>query len=758
MRVQAARPDAAQVLEPSAVQLQGWLGERVRLNATERLPTVDMAPLLAGFQHKPGSHPWIGEHVGKWLHAATLTWAASGDDALRAKLDQVVHDLIAAQESDGYLGTYTPDKRLGIYEDADWDVWSHKYCLLGLLTYYRYTGHAPVLQASRKAADLLLATFPARRSILAAGTHEGMAATSVLEPMVLLYRITGHAPYLRFCRYIVRAWDEPKGPRLVQSLLEGRGVNKVSNGKAYEMLSNLVGLTELARTTGEPHYLRAVLHAWQDIVDKRLFATGSTSQGEHFQADGDMRDTVALHIAETCVTTTWIQFNLLLLQITGEARFGDELERSFYNHLSAAQHTDGRDWCYYTALTGRKQYDEGITCCHSSGPRGMALAPLAAYLRAPARQAGEADTLLVNTLESSTATLDLGGQTVQVQLRSEMPYQGVARLRLRMARAAHFAIKLRAPQWAQPMRVADAKLQAGWMHLPARQWYDGDELHIDFTLASRLLTGEGTSNAGRAALAFGPFVLAFERQTIADLPAARAQAAAPALGIAPGAAARLMTPVGARGRDARLRFDALVEVPAAVARTHNVQFVPFADAGAQGEPLVVWLRAPGAAVPSAKVSPSLLGLGEESRSRGGNATGSALDDDWQTLTNTYDGQRAEEDWFAVTLEQPVSISRIVFTHGRNYYDGGWFDTEHGKPKVQVQYSPIDTWHTVGELADYPPTTAAHAPALADASVPHRFELKLPQPLRVIAVRVLGKPSSGERPRQSFVTCAELQAF
>ena len=45
--------------------------------------------------------------------------------------------------------------------------------------------------------DLLIATFPAKKSILAAGTHVGMAATSVLEPIVLLYRLTGDERYLR---------------------------------------------------------------------------------------------------------------------------------------------------------------------------------------------------------------------------------------------------------------------------------------------------------------------------------------------------------------------------------------------------------------------------------------------------------------------------------------------------------------------------------------------------------------------------------
>jgi uncharacterized protein len=417
----AQLPDQAQALSPAAVHVDGWLGARIDANEKHRLLTVDTEPLLAGFHKKPGSHPWIGEHVGKWLHAATLAWVYSGDPALREKLDRVAAELVSAQEPDGYLGTYVPEKRFGLYPDADWDVWSHKYNLMGLLTYYQYTGNEAALTACRKMGDLLIATFPAKKSIIAAGTHVGMAATSVLEPVVLLYRFSGDPRYLEFARYIVRAWDEPNGPKIIQTLLQAKQVSKTANGKAYEMLSNLVGLCELARATGDRRLLEAVLNAWQDIVDNRLYLTGSASSHEHFQGDHVLPNQPGANICETCVTTTWIQLNLQLLRLTGEARFGNELERTFYNHLAAAQHPAGSDWCYYTALEGRKPYDPGINCCHSSGPRGMALAPLAAYL--VVRQDAQ-EALAVSTFETSRAELTLGGQSIRLEQRSEFPGAG----------------------------------------------------------------------------------------------------------------------------------------------------------------------------------------------------------------------------------------------------------------------------------------------------------------------------------------------
>ncbi|HEY3281331.1 MAG TPA: beta-L-arabinofuranosidase domain-containing protein, partial [Armatimonadota bacterium] len=437
-RTQDRMPDVLKMPSPSQVWLGGYLGKRVLANEKARLLKVDEEPILVGFEKKPGSHPWIGEHAGKWLHAATLAWVYTGDPALKAKLDRVVARLVAAQEPDGYLGTYVPEKRFGLYPDADWDVWSHKYNLIGLLTYYHYTGAAPALTACRKMGDLLIRTFgPGRKSILSAGTHMGMAATSVLEPMVLLYRTTGDPRYLEFARYIVRSWDEPGGPAILKSLTAHRSVGQTANGKAYEMMSNLVGLCELARATGERRYLVPALNAWEDIVAHQRYLTGTVSYGEHFHASYDLPNTPSASVGETCATVTWLQLNAQLLRLTGAAKYANELERTYYNHLAAAQRPGGAEWCYYTALEGTKPYGPGISCCVSSGPRGMALIPQLSYMT------GGTDRIVVNTLETSRFTTRLGGRQVTLEQKSGFPLSGQTTLTVHTSGPATFAIWVR---------------------------------------------------------------------------------------------------------------------------------------------------------------------------------------------------------------------------------------------------------------------------------------------------------------------------
>ena len=307
-------------------------------------------------------------------------------------------------------------------------------------------------------ADLLIATFPAKKSILAAGTHVGMAATSVLEPVVLLYRFTGEPRYLEFARYIVKSWDEPGGPGILATpaCREGRQ----PDGQRQGLRDAVEPGRRCASWRGPPagaSLLEPVEAAWKDIVANRLYLTGSASAGEHFQDDHVLPGQVGAHIGETCVTTTWIQLNLQLLRLTGECEYGDELERSFYNHLAAAQHPRGDDWCYYTALEGKKPYDPGINCCHSSGPRGMALAVQAAYLRDNS-DLGH-DLLIVNTLETSRAELRAGWGQGRGNSGEQVSPRGESTITLHMAEAGEVRTDRQGPEVGEDA-AAGERLQA----------------------------------------------------------------------------------------------------------------------------------------------------------------------------------------------------------------------------------------------------------------------------------------------------------
>jgi len=142
----------------------------------------------------------------------------------------------------------------------------------------------------------------------------------------------------------------------------------------------------------------------------------------------------------------------------------------------------------------------------------------------------------------------------------------------------------------------------------------------------------------------------------------------------------------------------------------------------------------------------------ESQSRIGNAKGSLIKG---TLITTYDATKQEQDWYAVTLAQPSPVGWVVFTHGKWWQNGGWFDASKGKPQVQVQAVKDGPWATVGELSDYPATTATDNKSFPNFT---RFACTLATPVTALSVRVIGRAASGGDSARNLSSSAGLAVY
>ena len=570
-------------LDPSEVRFTGGLlGERFGVNEKARLLEIDEHELLDPFEHREKDHQdWAGEHVGKFLHAATLAWRNTADPSLKAKIDRVAARLMATQESDGYLGTYREDKKW-----TRWDVWVHKYDLLGLLTYWQYTKNSGALTTCRKVGDLLSRTFgtgPGQRDINKAGEHVGMAACSVLEPLVLLYRATSEARYLALANYIVSNYDAPTGPKILTSLEKTHSVRQVANGKAYEMTSNFNGLLELYRLTGERRLVDDMKIAWMDIVDRRINAAGTGSTYEIWNDDGSYPNDQSKDVGETCVSVTWEQMCLQLLRLTGDGAIADQLERTVYNALLGAQKEDGASWCYYTSLNGLRPYGKQLTCCISSGARGVALLPSVTAMKS--RDGG----LVVNLYNNSEVQAVLPSGRVQLTQSTEYPFAGDVNIRVISARANQsFPLRLRIPAWSEGAELAvDGKpfdLSKGVVNGYAvlnRSWKKESRIHLRFSMKPTFIDGID-SNVGAVAAAFGPLVFAADSEINPDISD--------------------LTTVSLASRDVRVEgstegpnrtFHLVATAKSAKGDSISLNLAPFAIAGRDGKShYVVWLRAP----------------------------------------------------------------------------------------------------------------------------------------------------------------------
>ena len=305
------------------------------------------------------------------------------------------------------------------------------------------------------------------------------------------------------------------------------------------MLSNLVGLADLYRLTGDERYLTACTNAWQDISTKRHYLTGTSSWGEHFQGDFSLRPDGEVHgdkyesAGEGCVTVTWQQLNLHLLRLTGKPKYADELERITFNSLVGAQSPRDGSVCYFVPMNGRKRFGEvnhgilpDISCCASSIPRGIALIPQYIAGRLSDTQA------VVWQYVPGTYPISLkdAGQELPVELRltTTYPQDGRATITVQFPQppktAPRFAVQLRVPDWCSAYTATVGGQiytgQAGQLLTLERVWQNGDRVEVSLSLDLRVVPDPNKGSDG-VIVQRGPQVLAEDDRldTVDRLPA-----------------------------------------------------------------------------------------------------------------------------------------------------------------------------------------------------------------------------------------------
>lgn len=499
---------------PSSVRIKGYLGEKMDLVISKRIKAQDADHLIEPFRHKEETRLWQSEFWGKWIQSAIAAYHYNHDPELLRIIEGAVEGLLETQMPDGYIGNYSDEAAL-----QHWDIWGRKYTLLGLIAYYDLTSDKNVLRAAVRLADHLLTQVgPGKADIVKTGNYRGMPSSSVLEPVVYLYRRTGDNKYLDFAKYIVSQWETPEGPLLISAAVRGIPVSErfphpsswwsYENGqKAYEMMSCYEGLLELYRVTGEENYLRAVESAVKNIISTEINIAGSGSAFECWYKGIKHQTEPTYHTMETCVTMTWMKLCFSLLRLTGNPEYADQIELSAYNALMASLKYDGMEIAKYSPLggvrhAGEEQCGMHINCCNANGPRAFMMLPSFAVTSA----AGE---VFINLYGTGSAVVPLAKKnSLLIEQSSGYPVTDSIGFVISPGKPVELSLGFRIPSWSRNtvvevngVKVDD--IRPGTYARISRTWSKGDRVMIKMDLSARLL-----KQNGHQAIIRGPVVLA----------------------------------------------------------------------------------------------------------------------------------------------------------------------------------------------------------------------------------------------------------
>ncbi len=493
---------------------------------------------------------WRCEYWGKMMRGAVMTYQCTRNETLYAILTDTVCDLLTTADPMGRISTYTVEK-----EFSGWDVWGRKYVMLGLLYYLEIcrdrTLARTVTAALCRHADYITEKLgdPGEGKTpitLTSDIWDGLNSSSILEPFVKLYALTGERRYLAFAETIIHAGGMHSFNLFEAALADELYPCQYPVTKAYEMISCFEGIIEYYRVTGEEKYKTMALNFARRVMASDITVigcAGTTHELFDHSAVTQFDPKYNGIMQETCVTVTWMKFCYSLLCLTGDPVWGDQLERSVYNALTGSVNVN-RHECrgqvftfdsYSPLLNGWRGREVGGRkdiipekmnwgCCVAIGAAGTALVGQTAVMQS--REGGSVNLYLPG--ESRFVLSD--GVGVTLRCETDYPVGGKVRIVVVPDREANFVLSLRIPQWSSTTLLTvngeSVSAAAGTYARVERTWCAGDEAELAFDMGVKIIRAadiDPTASADcicHAALRRGPVMLARDSSFGEDVTAA----------------------------------------------------------------------------------------------------------------------------------------------------------------------------------------------------------------------------------------------
>lgn len=520
------------------IQMSGYLEEYIQKSINNwnkgKLPYHEFVNF---FRTHAAPQFALGEMWGKAVRSGCMFYRYTHDAELKSILDKTVADLLTTQDANGSISCTPADKQPG---SENGDLWERKYVMLGLEEYYAHVDSSPtVLEALKRHADCIIAQVghAPKKEITDLGwsaTNIGaepchIESSTLLEPFMRLFNLTGEQRYLDFATYIVESGGT-KHYNLIELACANTPPYLMSGHypKAYEMMSLFEGLVEYYRVTGDAKCRQAFLYLYNNIRTREItiIGNGGADRPFHPYVAGEAWGNTAFEqtnpaitrMMETCVGVTWMKFCSQVLRLTGNPTAMDEIEKYVYNGLLGAMKPSGDGFSYVNLLNGNKVVNYGwgwkfngfyVTCCNLNGPMGLAYIPYVAVME-------DGSGPVVNLYNAgSVNTRTPGGQPLHLTLDTEFPLSGKVVISISPEQKEKFTVKLRIPAWSKGTVLAvngkRMEVTAGTYAAITRKWSKGDTVELTFDMACRLVDApHGTDPAGDKfrAVVRGPIVLA----------------------------------------------------------------------------------------------------------------------------------------------------------------------------------------------------------------------------------------------------------
>ncbi|MCD7937777.1 MAG: glycoside hydrolase family 127 protein [Tannerellaceae bacterium] len=457
-----------------------------------------------------------GHIGGHYLSALSQMYAATGDPAVKERLEYMLSELKRAQDAsgDGYLSGVPGGKKIwaevaaGNIRAGGFDLnggWVPLYNIdkiyHGLRDAWIYTGHEEARQMLVKLTDWMIGITSGlsdeQMQDMLRSEHGGLN-----EVFADVYTITGEEKYLELARRFSHL-------SILEPLL--RKEDKLTGLHANTQIPKVIGYKYIADAGGNTAWDEAARYFWDNVVQSRSVVIGGNSVREHFHPSDDFTSMITEEQGpETCNTYNMLRLSSLLFLTDPQEKYIGYYEQAMYNHILSSQHPEKGGFVYFTPVRPGhyrvySQQHQGFWCCVGTG-----LENHARYGELIYGYSGE--DLYINMYIPSV--LDWKEKQTTLSLENRFPESERSVITVHPATAREFTLWLRYPAWVTPGE-AQVTLNgtpvsvdtAPGQYIPVtRKWEEGDRVEI--TLPRHLSVHRLPDQSDYIAIMDGPYVLA----------------------------------------------------------------------------------------------------------------------------------------------------------------------------------------------------------------------------------------------------------
>jgi uncharacterized protein len=432
---------------------------------------------MGGWYGRDGFVP--GHSLGQYISGLVRIGRTAGDATCHAKVNELVQ---------GFAATLGNKNQIYAAPNAEklWPCYVLDKHLIGLIDACQLSGSEAARTLIPRVFEGALPYIPTKGRDRIGKKDPPYDETYVLpENLFLAHELTGErALYDRARTYLLdREFFDP--------LAAGKDVLPGRHAYSHAIALSSAGKAHLV--LGNEKYLRAMRNAWELMRANQQYATGGWGPNEQFVEPGRGELYASLsstkdHFETPCGSYAATKLARYLLCATGDARYGDGLERVVLNGVLASKEPDADgDYPYYSSYSAQARksyYPQKWPCCSGTLVQGVADYVKNIYFRAP-------DGVAVSLYAPSRVHWEQAGAKMTLSQATGYPLDGAVNFTIACDRPAEFRLQLRIPQWAQGAptlrlngRLVRIVMRRGFAVL-ARTWKTGDTIELDLPMSFR---------------------------------------------------------------------------------------------------------------------------------------------------------------------------------------------------------------------------------------------------------------------------------